>query len=140
MTQDYDTGGTSRPFWAHTDMGTPFGQTMGLVASTVGLFTLGAYLTRNMSGGRGVAFWIASFVCLVAMHLTVHQSKQLTLGLLFGFGLLMGLAVAPRASYFADVSPEALWETGGATALLVAAGFGAAATDAPILITGRNDP
>lgn len=80
MAQDYDTGGTFHPFWACPDTGTLFGQTIGLAALTVGLFTLGAYLARNMSGGWGVAFWIASFVCLVAMDLTVRQSEQLTVG------------------------------------------------------------
>jgi modulator of FtsH protease len=72
-----------------------------------------------------MAFWIASFVCLLAMNVTVRQSEQLTLGLLFGFGLLVGLATAPTISYYANVDPEAVWEAGGATALFVA-GFGAA--------------
>ena len=51
MVQDYDTGGTFRPLGARTDTGTLLGQTMGLVAVTVGLFALGAYLARNLSGG-----------------------------------------------------------------------------------------
>src|SRR5512132_665014 len=71
-------------------MGTLFGRTLGLVAVTVGLFALGAYLARNLSGGWAMAFWIASFVCLLAMKVTVRQSEQFTLGLLFGFGLLVG--------------------------------------------------
>jgi hypothetical protein len=70
-------------------------------------------------------FWIASLACLLAMNVTVRQSEQLTLGLLFGFGLLVGLATAPTISYYATVDPEAVWEAGGATALFVA-GFGAA--------------
>jgi hypothetical protein len=63
---------------------------MGLVAVTIGLFSLGAYLARNLSSGLAMAFWIASFVCLLAMNVTVRQSEQLTLGFLFGFGLLVG--------------------------------------------------
>jgi FtsH-binding integral membrane protein len=125
MVQDYDTGGTFRPLGARTDTGTLFGRTMGLVAVTVGLFALGAYLARNLSGGWAMAFWIASFVCLLAMNVTVRRSEQLTLGLLFGFGLLVGLATAPTISYYANVDPEAVWGAGGATALFVA-GFGAA--------------
>jgi hypothetical protein len=70
-------------------------------------------------------FWIASLAYLLAMNVTVHRSEQLTLGLLFGFGLLVGLATAPTIPYDANVDPEAVWEAGGATALLVA-GFGAA--------------
>jgi modulator of FtsH protease len=45
--------------------------------------------------------------------------------LLFGFGLLVGLATAPTIAPFANLDPEAVWEAGGATALVVAA-FGAA--------------
>ena len=113
MVQDYDTGGTFRPLRARTDTGTLFGRTIGLVAVTVGLFALGAYLARNLSGGWAMAFWIASFVCLLAMNVTVRQSEQLTLGLLFGFGLLVGLATAPTISYYANVDPEAVWEAAG---------------------------
>src|SRR5512133_1604912 len=125
MVQDYDAGGKFRPFGTRIDTGTLFGQTMGLVAVTVGLFTLGAYLARNLSGGSAMGFWIASLLCLLAMNVTVRQSEQLTLGLLFGFGLLVGLATAATISYYANVDPEAVWEAGGATALFVA-GFGAA--------------
>ena len=59
------------------------------------------------------------------MNVTVRQSPQLTLGLLFGFGLLVGLATAPTIAYYANADPEAVWEAGAATALFVA-GFGAA--------------
>jgi modulator of FtsH protease len=72
-----------------------------------------------------MAFWIASFLCLLAMNVAVRQSEQLTLGLLFGFGLLVGLATAPTIASYANADPEAVWEAGGATALFVA-GFGSA--------------
>jgi modulator of FtsH protease len=91
MAQGYDTDQAFPPLGARTDTGTLFGQTMGLVAVTAALFTLGAYLARNLSGGWGVVFWIASLGCLLATNLTVRQSTQLTLGLLFGFGLLVGV-------------------------------------------------
>jgi len=125
MTQSYHTDQAVPSFGARPDTRTLFGQTMGLVAVTTGLFALGAYLARNLSGGWGVVFWIASLGCLLAMNATVRQSTQLTLGLLFGFGLLVGLATAPTISSFVNVDPEAVWEAGGATALFVA-GFGAA--------------
>jgi uncharacterized protein len=125
MAQSYDTDQVFPSFGARTDTRTLFGQTMGLVAVTAGLFTLGAYLARNLSGGWWVVFWIASLGCLLAMNLTVRQSEQLTLGLLLGFGLLVGLAAAPTIAYYANAAPEAVWEAGGATALFVA-GFGAA--------------
>jgi modulator of FtsH protease len=125
MAQGYDTDQAFPPLGARTDTKTLFGPTMGLVAMTAALFTLGAYLARNLSGGWGVVFWIASLGCLLAMNLTVRQSEHLSLGLLFGFGLLVGLATAPTIASFANVDPEAVWEAGGATALVVA-GFGAA--------------
>jgi len=125
MTQGYDTDQAFPRLGARTDTRTLFGQTMGLVAVTAALFTLGAYLARDLSGGWSVVFWIASLGCLLAMNVSVRQSEQLTLGLLFGFGLLVGLATAPTIAYYANVSPEAVWEAGGATALFVA-GFGAA--------------
>jgi uncharacterized protein len=123
MTQGYDTDQAFPLLGARTDTRTLFGQTMGLVAVTAALFTLGAYLARNLSGGWGVVFWIASLGCLLAMNVTVRQSTPP--GLLFGFGLLVGLATAPTIAHFANVDPEAVWEAGGATALFVA-GFGAA--------------
>jgi uncharacterized protein len=125
MAQGYDTDMAFPPLGARTDTRTLFGQTMGLVAVTTGLFALGAYLGRDLSGGWGLLFWIAAFAGLLGMNVAVRQSEQLTLGLLFGFGLLVGLATAPTIAYYANVSPEAVWEAGGATALFVA-GFGAA--------------
>jgi FtsH-binding integral membrane protein len=125
MTQSYKAGEAFTATRARSDTGTLFGSTMALIAVTAGLFALGAYLGRNLSGRWGLAFWIASLVCLMAMNVTLRHSEWLTLGMLFGFGLLVGLSTAPTISYFANVYPEAVWEAGGATALFVA-GVGAA--------------
>jgi FtsH-binding integral membrane protein len=130
MAQGYATDQAFPRLGARTDTRTLSGQTMGLVAVTAALFTLGAYLARNLSGGWSVVFWIASLGCLLAMNVSVRQSPQLTLGLLFGFGLLVGLATAPTIAYYTNVSPEAVWEAGGATALFVA-GSGAAGYATP---------
>jgi FtsH-binding integral membrane protein len=46
----------------------------------------------------GLSFWIASLVCLMAMTVTLSHSERLTLGMLFGFRLLMGLSTAPTTS------------------------------------------
>ena len=102
-----------------------FGQTMGLVAVTTGFFALGAYLGRDMSPGWGLAWWIASFACLFGINFAVRQSEHVAVGVLFGFGLLVGLAMAPTIAYYADTNPQAVWQAGGATALFIA-GFGAA--------------
>jgi uncharacterized protein len=121
------TGGrySSRTASGTDDTRTLFSQTMGLVAVTAGLFALGAYLGRNMSPGWGVVLFIASFGCLIGLNFAVRQSEQLSMGLLFAFGVLMGLASGPTYVYYASGSPQVLWQAGGATALFIA-GFGAA--------------
>jgi len=100
-----------------------FGQTMGLVALTAGLFAAGAYLGRNQSSGLGLLWFIAAFACLLGINFASRQSEQLAVGLLFGFGVLMGLAVAPTVAYYAHSNPDAVWQAGGATGLFIA-GFG----------------
>jgi modulator of FtsH protease len=98
---------------------------MGYVAVTAGLFALGAWLGRDLTGGVGIVAFIAAFACLIGMRFAARRSAQLTVGLLAAFGLLIGLAVAPTVAYYGSMDPRALWEAGGATALFIA-GFGAA--------------
>jgi FtsH-binding integral membrane protein len=102
-----------------------FGQTMGLVALTAAVFALGAYVGRDTSGLTGIVCFLLAFGVLLAMNAAAQRSVQLAIGLLFGFGLLMGLAVAPTLRYYLDADPQAVWQAGGATALFIA-GFGAA--------------
>jgi FtsH-binding integral membrane protein len=102
-----------------------FGQTMGLVALTAGCFALGAYVGRNASGGWAILFYILSFGVLLGMNGAAQRSEQMAVGLLFAFGLLLGLAVGPTIAYYFGADPQAVWQAGGATALFVA-GFGAA--------------
>jgi modulator of FtsH protease len=111
--------------FGRVETGTLFGQTMGLVAVTAGVFALGAYLGRNASGGWAIAAYIASFAVLLGMNAAAQRSEQLTVGLLFAFGLLLGVAVGPTVGAYANADPQAVWEAGGATALFVG-GFGAA--------------
>jgi uncharacterized protein len=113
------------PSLTRDQTGSLFGQTMGLVALTAGLFALGAYIGRDISGGWAIVAYIASFVVLLGMNVAVQRSEQLAVGLLFGFGLLLGVATAPTVSYYLDADPQAVWQAGGATALFIA-GFGAA--------------
>jgi FtsH-binding integral membrane protein len=102
-----------------------FSQTMGYVALTAALFAAGAYLGRGLSYGLGFAWFIGAFICLIAMNFAVRRSAQLTIVLLCGFGVLIGLAFAPVLAYYAGTDPHALWTAGGATGLFIA-GFGAA--------------
>src|SRR3954463_12042098 len=105
--------------------GTLLGQTMGLVAVTAGLFALGAYLGRDTSGGWAILWFVAAFAVLLGMNAAAQRSEQAALTLLFGFGLLLGLAAAPTVGAYASGNPQAVWKAGAATALFVA-GFGAA--------------
>ena len=102
-----------------------FGQTMGYVAATAGFFALGAYAGRDLSSGWAFVGFIAALACLIGMNFTVRMSGSASVGLLFVFGLLFGLAMSPTLTYYAGVNPQALWQAGGATALFIA-GCGAA--------------
>jgi modulator of FtsH protease len=102
-----------------------FGQVMGLVALTVGCTALGAYIGRNLTGGAGIAFFIGAFACIFGLNFASSRGReQLAIGLLFGLGLLLGLAVAPVLAVYAKAQPAALWQSAGATAAFVA-GLGA---------------
>jgi modulator of FtsH protease len=109
----------------HDQSRTLFAQTMGLVAVTAGLFALGAYLGRDMSYTAGWLWYIAAFAALIGLNFAAARSQQLAIGLLFGFGVLIGLGTAPVIAYYASTNPQAVWQAGGATALFIA-GFGAA--------------
>jgi FtsH-binding integral membrane protein len=104
---------------------TLFAQTMAYVAATAGLFALGAYLGRNLTGGAGIIAFIAAFAALIGMQFAARRSPQLTTALLGAFGVLTGVALAPVLAVYANMDPQALWQAGGATALFIAA-FGAA--------------
>ncbi len=108
--------------WVSRDeTGRLFGQTMGLVALTAGVFSLGAYLGRDVSGGWAIPFYIAAFGVLLGMNVAAQRSQHLAVGLLFGFGALLGLAVAPTIAHYFEADPQAVWLAGGATALFVTA-------------------
>jgi FtsH-binding integral membrane protein len=107
------------------ESGTLLGQTMGLVAVAAGVFALGAYIGRDASGGWAILWFVAALAVLLGMNVAAQRSEQLAIGLLFGFALLLGLAVAPTVGHYVAADPQAVWQAGGATALFIA-GFGAA--------------
>jgi FtsH-binding integral membrane protein len=113
------------PVLVRDESRTLFSQTMGLVAITAGLFALGAYLGRDLSYGWGFVAYIASFALLIGLNFAVQRSQQLAMGLLFGFGVLVGIGTAPTIAYYASTNPQSVWQAGGATALFIA-GFGTA--------------
>src|SRR3979411_3142883 len=83
-----------------------FGQVMGLVALTVGCTALGAYIGRNLSGGTGLILFLGALACIVGLQLAVARGReQLAIGLLFGLGLLLGMAVGPVIAVYAKADP-----------------------------------
>jgi FtsH-binding integral membrane protein len=97
-----------------------FGHVMWYVAATAGLFALGSYLGRDLGYGWGFVFFALTFVCLVGMRFAVRSSAGLSVVLLLAVGLLLGLAMSPTLVYYAGADPQALWESGGVTALFIA--------------------
>src|SRR3954464_11809022 len=106
---------------AHDQARALLGSVMGLVAVTVGFTALGAYLGRDLSGATGLVLFIGALGCILGLNIAAGKRReQLAIGLLFGLGLLLGLAVAPVIADYADADPSALWQSAGATAAFVA--------------------
>ena len=98
-----------------------FGQVMGLVALTLGCLALGAYIGRNLSGGLGIAFFIAGFACVFGLNIASSRGhQQLATTLLFGLGLLLGLGLGPVINDYAKADPAAVWQAAGATGGFIA--------------------
>jgi modulator of FtsH protease len=98
------------------------GQVMGYVAVTVGFTALGADLGRDLSGATGLVLFIAAFGVIIGLNIAAARGReQLAIGLLFGLGLLLGLAIAPVIADYANGDPSALWQAAGATAAFIAA-------------------
>ena len=68
-----------------------FGQVMGLVAVTVGFFTLGAYLGRNFTSGASIICFILGFVSIIGLNFA-RRSEGLAITMLFAAGLFLGSA------------------------------------------------
>ena len=107
---------------------TMFGQVMGLVAFTCGFAALGAYVARNLQGGTGILFFILAFGCIFGLNIATRRGhEQLAIGLLFGLGLLLGMAVAPVLDYYAKTNSSVVFQAAGATggfvAILGSAGY-----------------
>jgi modulator of FtsH protease len=99
-----------------------FGRVMGLVALTVGFATLGVYLGRNAGGAQWFIAWLLALGCLVGLNVAnARGNTGLALGLLFLFGLLIGMSVATTVNYYSATDPTAVRQAFGATALFVGA-------------------
>ncbi len=105
-----------------------FGQVMGLVALTVGCTALGAYIGRDMNYRSGFFLYLIAFGCVIGLQSAARRGhEQLAIGLLFGFGLLLGVATGPVLHYYSQTQPSALWQAAGCTGIfcgsLGAAGY-----------------
>ncbi len=100
-----------------------FGQVMFLVAATLGFTAAGAWIGRDLSGGAAIGCWIAAFVLILGLGF-VRKARQgpLAMALLFGLGLLLGLAIGPTLKAYTSVNggSAVLWQAAGLTALFVA--------------------
>jgi FtsH-binding integral membrane protein len=98
------------------------GQVMGYVAVTVAFAALGAYLGRDLDGAIGLLLFIGAIPVILGLNVAAAKGReQLAIGLLFGLGLLLGLAVAPVIADYASADPSALWQAAGATAAFIGA-------------------
>jgi FtsH-binding integral membrane protein len=102
-----------------------FGQVMGLVALTLGCLALGAYIGRDLSRGIGIAFFAGGIACVFGLSIaSARGHDQLSTTLLFGLGVLLGLALGPVLNAYAKADPSVLWQAAGITGAFVA-GLGA---------------
>jgi FtsH-binding integral membrane protein len=102
-----------------------FAQTMGLVALTVGCAALGAYIGRDLSGGATWLLFIGAIGCIIGLNVAARRDReQLAILMLFGLGLLIGMACGPLIAVYAKSDPAVLWQSAGATAAFVG-GLGA---------------
>jgi modulator of FtsH protease len=97
-----------------------FGQVMGLVAVTVGFFTLGAYLGRNFTGAAPIICFVLGFVAIIGLNFA-RRSESLAITMLFAAGVFLGLGLGGGLKSYAEVQPNVIWQAAGATALFVAA-------------------
>jgi FtsH-binding integral membrane protein len=97
---------------------------MWLVALAAGCFALGCYAGRDLSAGWSIVWFIAGFGCLIALNFARRASSAVSITLLLAMGLLLGLGMGPVVAYYTVTSPQAVWQSAGATALFMA-GFGA---------------
>jgi uncharacterized protein len=100
---------------------TMFGHVMGLVAFTLGFAALGAYIGRDMGGSGWFLYFIGGFACSYALQVaSARGHEQLAVVLLFGMGLLLGLAISQVIAFYVQTNKGAVYQAAGATALFIA--------------------
>jgi len=86
-----------------TDVGEAavFGPVMGLVATTLGVFILGACLGRHLSGGASLVCFTVGFVCFFALNY-VRGAGGAAIALLSAAGFLLGLGLGGGLDAYAS--------------------------------------
>ncbi len=105
---------------AGTEDAGAFGQVMGIVAVTLGTFTLGAYWGDGLTGGASIACFIVGFLGIVGLNL-VRGAPGAAVGLLIASGLFLGLGLSGAVYAYAAAAPGVVWQAAAATGLFVAA-------------------
>ena len=99
-----------------------FGQVMGLVALTLGCLALGAYIGRDLSGGWGILFFIASFGCIFGLNVASARRKSSSRSpFCSASACCWGWRWALSLSSYVEADPAAVWQAAGATGGFVAA-------------------
>jgi FtsH-binding integral membrane protein len=110
---------------ARADAKAIFGKVMFLVAVTAGFTAAGAYIGRDLSGGWAIGCWIAAIVLTFAIGVgkRKEEATPLQMGMLFGIGLLLGLAIGPTLNEYASLEDGGtlIAQAAGMTALFMAA-------------------
>ena len=129
MKESPDQYGYSQETWdragtvARVDSSAVFGKVMFLVAVTAGFTAAGAYIGRDLSGGWAIGAWIAAIVLTFAIGMARRKDEAtpLQMGMLFGIGLLLGLAVGPTLAAYASLEDGGtlIAQAAGATALFM---------------------
>ena len=103
---------------ARVDARAIFGKTMFLVAVTAAFAAAGAYVGRDLSGGWALLCWIGAFGLTIAMSFARRKDEAtpLQMGMLFGVGALLGLAIGPTLQEYASLE-------NGSTIIAQAAGL-----------------
>ena len=97
-----------------------FGQVMGLVAATLGVLTLGAYVGRNLGEGPSVICFLIGLLCIFGLELRPRLR-----GTGRPFAARLRHVPRPRPGgelvAFAEAAPGVVWQAAAATGLFIAA-------------------
>ena len=130
MAESPETYGYERETWDRAQLGAQadsraiFGKVMFLVAVTAGFTAAGAYIGRDLSGGWAIGCWVAALLMTFAIGMgrKRDEATPFQMGMLFGIGLLLGLAIGPTLSRFASLEDGGtlIAQAAGLTALFMA--------------------